>query len=399
MKVLFIANRTEFGGAPKCMLELITLLQVQYDIEIEVVTHGENRIAEYCKSRNIKYYAVGHMPFAIGKGSTSLRRVVKTLLIPYYYINCWNANREAFKRASEMIDFSSIDVIHTNSNRDCLGAMLSKKFNISHVWHLREFGQEDYDIRYLKPGYIKYMNDTTDAFIAISDAVKKVWHEKGIIFSKITHIYDGIKLPTAEVCDKARKHQGASSKNVRFAYLGIVCPGKGQFDAIKALALLDKEISKNISIQFWGDSTVLPEYINEMKRFAKQHDILDSISFCGFTNNIWSVLPECDAALVCSRSEAFGRITPEYLSLGLQVIASDTGANPELIEDEITGFIYKHNNIEELAAKMQKVYTSSFSDREKRSKNAIERAKEFSDENHAKNMYAFYQKLLEKYRR
>lgn len=397
MKVLFIANKSEFGGAPKCMLELIELLTRQYGVDVEVVTYGENKIAEWCKERKIKYYAVGHVPFAIGKGSTPVRRFGKTILTPVYFIKSWIKNKQAFNRACQMIDFDSIDIIHTNSNRDCLGAMLAQKFAIPHVWHLREFGKEDYDIRYLVQNYVGFMNKTTDYFVAISDVVKEAWIKKGLDRSKIVRIYDGITLPSQDVIERAETYRKKSDRNnIRFAYLGIVCPSKGQMDAVKALSYLPKDILKNIHIDFWGDCDCLPEFTEQMKRLAKEHGYADSISFKGFSNNIWNELPNYTGALVCSRAEAFGRITPEYMSIGLQVIASNTGANPELIENGVNGYIYNHKNIEDLAFKILQIYNSSVEERQTMSDNAKKQAQLFTDKIHAGKIYDFYRSILDK---
>lgn len=395
MKILFISNKSEFGGAPKCMLELIELLTRFYNIEVEVVTYGDYKISAWCRERNIKYYAVGHVPFAIGKGSTPVRRFGKTILTPMYYAKSYLQNKKAFNKACQMIDFSSIDIIHTNSNRDCLGAMLAQKYNIPHVWHLREFGKEDYDIRYLMSNYIGFMNKTTDYFIAISEAVKKVWIEKGIDKDKIVRIYDGIKMPDREVIEKAEKHKKENNdQKVKFAYLGIVCPSKGQFDAVKALDYLPKEILKNIQVDFWGDCDCLPEFTQQMKIYAKEHGYPDAISFKGFSNNVWNELPNYDGALVCSRAEAFGRITPEYMSIGLQVIASDTGANPELVEDGVSGYLYNHADLKDLASKILTVYRSSNETKRIISNNAQKRSQMFSDKIHASKISEFYTNIV-----
>ncbi|MDO4556727.1 MAG: glycosyltransferase family 4 protein [Lachnospiraceae bacterium] len=293
------------------------------------------------------------------------------------------------------MDFKDIDIVHTNSNRDCLGAMLAKKYKKPHVWHLREFGREDYDLRYLMPNYIHFMNTTTDYFVAISDAVKRAWVDKGLKEERIYRIYDGITLPQAETIQKADAFHNRGNKNtLHIAYLGIVCPSKGQLDATKALSYLDLNIVQNIKLDFWGDYKCLPEFTHAINAFAEKHGYPEAISFKGFTDNIWNELPKYDAAMVCSRSEAFGRITPEYMSLGLQVIASDSGANPELIEDGVSGYIYKQADLKDLAEKIKQVYIQNTTDWKKISNNAKLRVEIFSDTNHAKNMYSFYRRIV-----
>lgn len=397
MKILMIADKSEIGGAPKCMLELMELLREKEDVEFEVATFGDEKIAEWCRQRHIKSYALGHIPFAIGKGSTPFRRVAKTVLTPLYYLKSRSANQKAFRKACEIIDFSDIDIIHTNSNRDCIGAMLSAKYNIPHIWHLREFGREDYDIRYLKSDYINFMNQHTTRFIAISDAVKRVWIEKGIDPKKIIRIYDGIHLPDAAAVNRAQENKkNTADRPFRIAYLGIVCPSKGQFDAVRAVTLLDEAIRNNIHIDFWGDCNCLPEFTNRMKNYAVNHGCGDSVSFRGVTDNIWEVLPNYDAALVCSRSEAFGRITPEYMSLGLQVIASDRGANPELVEDNISGYIYRYGEISHLVELIKKAYDNSPQIRREIGIHAQNRAQQFSDRIHAQEVYKLYRDVVKK---
>ena len=36
------------------------------------------------------------------------------------------------------IDFSTIDIVHSNTNRQDIGAFIARKHNIKHVWHVRE---------------------------------------------------------------------------------------------------------------------------------------------------------------------------------------------------------------------------------------------------------------------
>ena len=63
-------------------------------------------------------------------------------------------------------------------------------------------------------------------------------------------------------------------------------------------------------------------------------------------------IKEIDVEIVPSICEAYGRVTLEAMASRHVVIASDAGANRELISDNITGFIYKTGNEEELADKM-----------------------------------------------
>ena len=71
-------------------------------------------------------------------------------------------------------------------------------------------------------------------------------------------------------------------------------------------------------------------------------------SFKGYVNNVPSILNQYELGVLCSRSEAFGRVTVEYMMSGLCTIAPASGANLELIPDEC-GILYKAESSNELS--------------------------------------------------
>ncbi len=66
-----------------------------------------------------------------------------------------------------------------------------------------------------------------------------------------------------------------------------------------------------------------------------------------------------DCVLVCSKSEAFGRVTIEGMKSGRVVIASNTGAGSELIEDGKNGYLFSPEDAETLAQIVEQIYHSS----------------------------------------
>jgi glycosyltransferase involved in cell wall biosynthesis len=57
---------------------------------------------------------------------------------------------------------------------------------------------------------------------------------------------------------------------------------------------------------------------------------------------------------MCSRCEAFGRVTVEAMKLGLPVIAANTGGSLELVQHGINGFLYEWGNPLDLAKQILK---------------------------------------------
>ena len=63
-------------------------------------------------------------------------------------------------------------------------------------------------------------------------------------------------------------------------------------------------------------------------------------------------MKECDIICVCSYGEAFGLTTIEAMLSGALVVASDSGANSELIQDKVNGLLFKCDDYLDLSDKL-----------------------------------------------
>ncbi len=58
---------------------------------------------------------------------------------------------------------------------------------------------------------------------------------------------------------------------------------------------------------------------------------------------------------MCSRMEAFGRVTIEAMKMGTPVIGARSGGTPEVIREGLTGLLYTPGDVKELADKIQQL--------------------------------------------
>ncbi|MEC5270232.1 hypothetical protein P9G49_14555 [Heyndrickxia coagulans] len=174
-------------------------------------------------------------------------------------------------KAKKIVDFNNVDLIYTNVNRIDLGAILSKKFQLPHVWHIREFGDLDYDLISLKKDYIKYMNENTNVFLSISNAVKEAWIRKGINKQKIKMIYDGIDMNN--IPPKIYK----KSNFVNIIFAGSISETKQQIQLINALKQFPTDLRNSIHVDFFGTGT--NKYLSYLKRIIDRGncDVTDSL--------------------------------------------------------------------------------------------------------------------------
>lgn len=247
------------------------------------------------------------------------------------------------------IDFNTIDLIHSNISAVDFGCILANKHNIKHIMHIREFGQKDFKMKSYRIGYIDYLNECTNMFIAISEAIKDEWINKGIDKKKIVVVYNGIKTDNIKV-----KNEHKVEGKMRMIITGSLCEGKGQKRLLEAIVKLPDDIKSNIELDIAGEGVA--DYKQDLIDYVDNNKLNKCVNFIGYCNNVRDKICEYDIGMMCSKAEGFGRVTVEYMTAGICVIASNSGANVEIVDDGKTGFIYDEKDKEAITNKIIYVY-------------------------------------------
>lgn len=341
MRVLFIPDVGENYGAAKSFQEMVYMLAEVYGVEPVLLLSKDEQLAEFARKNGYEYHISGHKAFYISSGSTKLRKIIKTFLRPLYALQYKYANKKALGIVAEEVNMDKIHLIHTNVNRNDIGALIAQKYKKKHVWHLREFGEDDYECISLRKNYICFMNQNTTRFIAISKAVESCWINKGIRKNKINCIYNGVDVKKFK-----RDPSLVQEEKLRICMTGSISPGKGHMQLFEAVNLLPNDVKDRIEVDVFG--TGVKEYEYKLKKFIKSKRLENIIRFLGYEKNISEKLNSYHIGVVCSRAEGFGRVTVEYMLSGLCVIASNTGANTEIINNGIDGYTYEYGNPDSL---------------------------------------------------
>jgi glycosyltransferase involved in cell wall biosynthesis len=343
MRVLFLAHDDITSGSGRSLFEMVVGLRRLYDIVPVVITKKKNALYEACLDHNIECHRLRFGMCATF--SQNIWMLVLTFLADHFN------NRLSYLKIKRMLDLSSIDLIHSNSSVISFGAFLSKRTGISHIWHIREFGDADFHIRYSIRNMAQYISANASRVIVVSDAVKKHWVQKGLAEEKVTRIYDGVS-------DKFIPIDGMSVKEkekLKVVFCGRIEPTKGQWLAVDAFSLLPLQIRSEICLDFYGSgSKVDVEALQD--KIVRAH-LEDRVRVCGFSESLQKVLPLYDIGLNCSKAEGYGRTTIEYMFSGLCTIVSDSGASSELIKDGQTGMLFREQTPELLSEKLVAIYT------------------------------------------
>ncbi len=382
MTVLYIIDYVTQGGAIRSFCEMVIALK-KLGVRPIVCTSNRDHINDYLNDNGIQNISIGHKtvlrPVEI-KGIKGPLRMLKHGVI--YYFSEWIA----LYKISRFIKGNHVDIIHTNSARSDIGCFINKKYKIPHVMHIREFADADFDCISFRPNYIDIFNKYTTKFVSISNAVKNHWIKKGVDSNKIVLVYNGIKFE--DITESSDQNKRESFKMI---IAGGVVPTKGQKIAIEALTYLPDPIKRGVKLDIvgWG----INEYIQELKRLVKTVGLDKNVRFVGPVNDVHKHLGDYQVGLMCSKAEGFGRVTAEYMHAKLGVIASNSGANPELIQDGENGLLFKSGDAMSLAACIERLYN----DRDlliRLSHAAKDKARRsFTQEGNAKNIAEIYKEV------
>ena len=343
MKVLFISGGDSKYGAPKSMMTMLEGLKDIYGIEVILLTKKKNILNDYCNQHGIENYSLWYRDIMAGSPYSSKLLTVAKHTIKYCAF-VWGTL--LLRQIDNLpIDFSTVDIVHSNTNRQDIGAYIAQKYYLKHIWHIREMGKEDYNVIFYKRKCIQYMNKNADAFIMISEIVKKKWTNIGLNSDKAFVVYNGFDTGKIKKCAKLEKDK------IKIVITGHVQPNKGQLQLVKAVTALPEDSRNKVQLDIIGEA--YPDYKKKIETLIKENCMEDQIRLLGYQDNINEILAEYDIGVTCSKAEGFGRCTVEYMLAGLLTIASDTGANNELIENNVTGLLYKYNDIAQLTNVIQ----------------------------------------------
>mgnify|MGYP002624052332 FL=1 len=375
MTILFVTHYMELYGANRSMLALIRQLHLKYAITpIVVVPHSDGPLLDSLKEFNIQYYVMPYSWWILTylEPMPSERRCVRLQLKNIKY---------AFE-LKRLLRKQNIDMVYTNSVTIDFGVFLAFALRVPHMWHFRESIQQ-FGLRPTLPSILTKMIlhlHINKCFILISDFMVREY-EDILPSRKVKRIYNGVSLPPECKIRPSNKIKDI----LHIACVGQLSTHKNQNELLKALAIL-KERQLSVHVHFVGLSA--PDYIDEMSEFIEKHDLSNMVTIHGHTNNVFSILETCNLGVVTAKNEAFGRVTIEYMLMRMPVIVADSGANPELIDNGVTGMIYHLGNVVELADAIQ-VYIKNPALLEEQGEKAYEKAvEEFSAEKNADSIYA-----------
>jgi glycosyltransferase involved in cell wall biosynthesis len=193
--------------------------------------------------------------------------------------------------------------------------------------------------------------------ITPSRYLKNIINGWGFPEQKIEVIYNAVDVQRYVLKyskEEARKHLNLDPKAKIILTVARLAPWKGADKVIRLLPEILKEIPQvKYSVIGEGDRS-------NLDKLVKSYGIKDRVIFTG--RIAYSEIPywfkSADVLVLYSGYEGFSHVILEAMAVGLPIIASKKGGNPEAIDDGINGLLIPISKEEELKKAIIKVLTN-----------------------------------------
>lgn len=376
MKILYLISGTNMGGATLSFLSLLDSV-IKEGITPYVVIPDDNKdFVALLEERKVKYFVV-RLPFFCYP-------TVKKWNVPLFLGKMlgrifleWKAEKCVDKIVKEI----KPDIIHTNVGPISVGHFVAKKNKLPHVWHIREYGDLDFNMHAFPSKKFFHKCLREDAVIAVSKGLLK--------YNEIENRELSFVVPNG-VCKATSERNDVEKENI-FLCASRVSPEKNIDEVIETFA---KFCADRKDYQFLVLGSGEEKYVKSLQKLCAQLNVEEQVRFLGFSSKVLDFMKRAKALIVASKAEGFGRMTAEAGFAGCLVIGKNCGGTKEILQN-MGGFPYESNS--ELLAAMRKV--ADMPDEEYRSfaANCQDKANQsYSLEAYTNRVISIYKKVVAK---
>ena len=376
MKILYLISGTNMGGATLSFLSLLDSV-IKEGITPYVVIPDDNKdFVALLEERKVKCFVV-RLPFFCYP-------TVKKWNVPLFLGKMlgrifleWKAEKCVDKIVKEI----KPDIIHTNVGPISVGHFVAKKNKLPHVWHIREYGDLDFNMHAFPSKKFFHKCLREDAVIAVSKGLLK--------YNEIENRELSFVVPNG-VCKATNERNDVEKENF-FLCASRVSPEKNIDEVIETFA---KFCADRNDYQFLILGSGEERYVKSLQKLCVQLHVEDRVRFLGFSSKVIEFMKRAKALIVASKAEGFGRMTAEAGFAGCLVIGKNCGGTKEILQN-MGGFPYETNS--ELLAAMHNVANMPEEEYRSFSVNCQDKANRlYSLDAYTNSVFSIYKKVIAK---
>jgi glycosyltransferase involved in cell wall biosynthesis len=236
-------------------------------------------------------------------------------------------------------------------------AICAKAHGIRVIWYIHELGDLDHGYRFLlgKQLTFKIAAWVSDQIIFNSRYTASHYNKQ-----RKPNIIDYPVTYTVSVSDDyAIQKFLRRPETWQILIAGRTWPGKGQLDVVKALDwLINKYHVINVRLIILGAVPCL--YLDTIVATIKDKGLTDFVELIQFQDDIVRWFRSSHIGITASHSEAFGRITVEFLKYGMITIGADSGGTHEILANVPGTLTYHSGDYVQLANLLRNIINSDF---------------------------------------
>ncbi|HKK21280.1 MAG TPA: glycosyltransferase family 4 protein [candidate division Zixibacteria bacterium] len=252
---------------------------------------------------------------------------------------------KAIRKVGEYLKANDIDILCTHDYRTHMIGMLARgKEDLRWVAFSRGFTKENLKIRFFHT-LDKIFIRQADHIVAVSASQKKKLERLFVPSKKITVVHNAIDSANFEAIDPIdlKRKFAFPSDSIVLISGGRFSEEKGQVYLVKAALQALKE-QPNVRFVLFGDGPDL----EKMRSLVRENSAEQKILCPGFERSLAAHLKGADILVNPSLSEGLPNIVLEAMAVGVPVIATNVGGLPEIIENEVNGFLVPARDINSL---------------------------------------------------
>ena len=341
MNVLYLNHVGQLSGAEQSLRALLwQFRRARVEVEPVIALPGAGPLADLLREEgwNVTFAPLRRVqrPRGVISGMGALVHVLRTA--PFL---------------SRLIQKTHTNLVHSNSTTAHLvGGLAAARANRPAIWHARDLVR----LERIAPALAR----RATWVVAISSCVAERLQTDGVPREKIRVIYNGLDPDEWQLRDHSalRASLQLPSDTFLFGCVGQLVPWKNHAAFIEAAAQVAQEAGMAnarfmiLGGDLWGEHDT---YSQELRALAARHNLQDRLLFVPHQTDNRDAMAACDAVVLPSHEEPFGRVLIEAMALQKPVIAYGENGPLEIITHLHDGLLVPPTEDNGLAGAMRRV--------------------------------------------
>jgi glycosyltransferase involved in cell wall biosynthesis len=338
MKVLMLQDTKNYAGTEAHILTLSTALSDLGSVNVELLVPTGSELEQRGQANGIRCHACNQNSIAF------------------------------FLSAISVVQNTRPDIIHAHNGRTALISVLVSKILGCRVVATQHF---------LEPAHVsstgvlakvkrvlhQWVGRQLDQRICVSNAAFVSMQHRGDTIAKRAECYKVIHngIDVKKLLSSVTKMRDEVRSEFRLSNVSKLVTCAARLEAEKNIdvlisafkIVLEQETNAKLIIMGEGSQRMdLQQRITDLR-------LSDNVVLAGFRPDVHSVIAASDAFVLPSANEPFGLVLLEAMSLGVPSIAASSGGPLEIIDDGVTGFLFRPNNADNLSKQLMHVLKDS----------------------------------------